>query len=158
MANLISFKDVGVKGFRQGEILSARRTALPIGIKTPVESDPSEGGMFLMHTDIKAQIADNLRNLLLTNWGERLGNYFFGANLMPLVVDYSHKENFDSEAMIRINTAISKWMPFITPVGYESYVDNLNNTYTGIIKLTLIYAVSSLGISNAKMEVTLFVI
>ena len=87
----ISFKDVGVKGFRQEEVLSRNRTVVPIGIKTPVEPDPADQGLFLMHTDIKAQIADNLRNLILTNWGERLGNYFFGANLRPILVDFSSK-------------------------------------------------------------------
>lgn len=154
----ISFKDVGIKGFRQEEVLNRNRTVIPIGIKTPVEEDPSEGGLFLMHTDIKAQIADNLRNLILTNWGERLGNYFFGANLRPLLVDFSSKEDFDSECMVRINTAISRWMPFVTPVAYESVVDQVNNAYTGIVKLILIYSVSSIGLTNGKMEVTLFVI
>lgn len=154
----ISFKDVGIKGFRQSEVLSRNKTVIPIGIKTPVEEDPSEGGLFLMHTDVRAQIADNLRNLILTNWGERLGNYFFGSNLRPLLVDFSSKEDFDQECMVRINTAISRWMPFVTPVAYESFVDNVNNLYTGIVKLVLIYSVSSLGVTNGKLEVTLFVI
>lgn len=155
---VISFKDVGVRGFRQEEVLNRNRTLIPIGIKTPVESDPSENGLFLMHTDVKEQIADNLRNLILTNWGERLGNYSFGANLRPILVDFSSKPDFDQEAMVRINTAISKWMPFITPIGYDSAVDNINNLYTGIVKLTLIYSVASVGITNARLEVSLFVI
>jgi len=154
----ISFKDVGVRGFRQEEVLNRNRTLIPIGIKTPVESDPSENGLFLMHTDVKEQIADNLRNLVLTNWGERLGNYFFGANLRPILVDFSSKADFDQEVMVRINTAISKWMPFITPVAYDSFIDNVNNLYTGIVKVVLIYSVASVGITNARLEVTLFVI
>jgi phage baseplate assembly protein W len=154
----ISFKDVGIKGFKQQDVLNRNKTIQPIGIKTPVEPDPSENGIFLMNTDIKAQVADNLRNLILTNWGERLGNYFLGANLRPLLVDFSSKDDFDQEAMVRINTAISRWMPFVTPVAFESVVDNVNNVYTGIVKLTLIYSVTSLGINNAKLEVTLFVI
>jgi len=154
----ISFKDVGVTGFKQQDVLNKNKTITPIGIKTPVEPDPSQNGLFLMNTDIKAQVADNLRNLILTNWGERLGNYFLGANLRPLLVDFSSKPDFDQEAMIRINTAISKWMPFVTPVAYESYVDQVENRYTGIVKLVLIYSVASLAINNAKLEVTLFVI
>jgi phage baseplate assembly protein W len=154
----ISFKDVGVTGFKQQDVLNRNKTIIPIGIKTPVEPDPSENGIFLMNTDIKAQVADNLRNLILTNWGERLGNYFLGANLRPLLVDFSSKDDFDQDAMVRINTAISRWMPFVTPVAFESVVDNVNNVYTGIVKLTLIYSVTSLGINNAKLEVTLFVI
>lgn len=154
----ISFKDVGLQGFKQQDVLNRNKTLLPIGIKTPVEPDPNGNGMFLMHTDIKEQIADNLRNLILTNWGERLGNYFFGANLRPLLVDFSSKEDFDQEVMLRINTAIARWMPFVTPVAYESFIDYVNNQYTGIVRVMLIYSVSSLGLTNAKMEVTLFVI
>lgn len=154
----ISFKDVGIKGFRQQDVLNKNRTLMPIGIKTPVEEDPSQNGLFLMHTDIKQQIADNLRNLILTNWGERLGNYFYGANLRPILVDFSSKDDFDQEAMIRINTAISKWMPFVTPVAYESFIDNINNISTGIVKIILIYSVSSINLLNAKIEIKLFVI
>lgn len=154
----ISFKNVGVKGFRQEDVLARNKTALPIGIKTPVEFDDSGHGLFAMHTDIKEQIADNLRNLVLTNWGERLGNYFFGANLRPILADFSHKENFDEEAMIRINTAISKYMPFITPVAYESSVSRPDNSPLAKVKLILVYSVTSLGITNAQLEVSLFVI
>jgi len=154
----ISFKDVGIKGFKQQDVLNRNKTLLPIGIRTPVLEDPSQNGLFLMHTDVKEQIADNLRNLILTNWGERLGNYFFGANLRPILVDFSSKDDFDQEAMIRINTAISKWMPFVTPVGYESFIDHESKQSTGIVRLVLIYSVTSVGLINAKMEITLFVI
>ena len=154
----ITFKGVGLNGFKQEDVLQRNKSELPIGIKTPVELDYTNDGLFKMHTSIKDQVADNLRNLILTNWGERLGNYFFGANLRPLLADFSHKDTFDQEAMIRINTAISKWMPFITPIAYESYVDRENNTYTGIVRLTLVYSATSLGITNSAMEVTLYVI
>lgn len=152
----ISFKNVGVKGFRSEEVLNRNQTALPIGIKTPVELGTD--GLFAMHTDIKEQVADNLRNLVLTNWGERLGNYFFGANLRPILADFSHKDDFDQEAMVRINTAISRYMPFVTPVAYESYIEHQTTQYTAICKLMIIYSVVSLGITNAKLEVSLFVI
>lgn len=154
----LSFKNVGIKGFKQEDVLNRNKTLVPIGIKTPVEPDPSENGIFLMHTDIRNQIDDNLRNLILTNWGERLGNYYFGANLRPILVDFSHKEDFDQEAMLRINTAIAKFLPFVTPVAYESFIDRTENGSTGIVRLMLIYSINSLNITNAKMQVSLFVI
>lgn len=154
----LSFKNVGVKGFRSDDVLKRNQTALPIGIKTPVQLDGDGHGLLAMHADIKEQIADNLRNLVLTNWGERLGNYFFGANLRPLLADFSHKDDFDQEAMVRINTAISRYMPFVTPVAYESFIQPQANPSTAICKLMIIYSVVSLGITNAKLEVSLFVI
>jgi phage baseplate assembly protein W len=154
----ISFKNVGVTGFRQEDVLARNKTLLPIGIKTPVQLDGNGHGLLAMHTDIKEQIADNLRNLVLTNWGERLGNYFFGANLKPLLADFSHKENFDEEAMIRINTAISKYMPFVTPVAYDSTVTRFDNLPLPRVRLAIVYAVTSVNITNAQLEVDLFVI
>lgn len=152
----LSFKNVGVKGFKQEEVLNKNRTQLPIGIKTPVQLSPDGQGLFAMHTDIKEQIADNLRNLILTNWGERLGNYFFGSNLRPLLADFSHKDDFDNEAMIRINTAITKYMPFITPMAYESKTYRPVDSPIAKAEIILIYSVEALGITNAALKVNLF--
>lgn len=152
----ISFKDVGIKGFKSDDVLRKNRTIVPIGIKTPIDFDYSGNGLLQMHTEIKDQIADNLRNLILTNWGDRLGNYFFGANLKPLMTDFSHKDDFDNEAMVRINTAITKWMPFVTPVAYESFFDNQNNTSTAINKLILVYSVPNLQLIEQRIEISLF--
>lgn len=154
----ISFKNVGTKGFRQEDVLVRNKTLVPIGIKTPIEMGSDGFGIFVMNTDIKDQIADNLKNLVLTNWGERLGNYFFGANLRPLLADFSHKENFDEEAMVRINTAISKYMPFVTPVAYESKTFKKENSPIPQVKLILIYSITNIGLTNAQLEIDLFVI
>lgn len=153
----ISFKDVGVRTdtFRNDPIVS-NRSQLPIGIKTPLEL---VGGstMFLVHTKLEDQLEDNLRNLLQSNWGERLAIYNFGANLVPLVSEYTNKEDFDTEAMIRINSAITKWMPFISPLGFESRPDVEDNQFTGNIRIFLSYAIPRIGVQNKFLELDLFV-
>jgi len=153
-----SFKDVGIRtDTARQDVLTKNQSQLPIGIKTPLEL---VGGstMFLCHTNISDQIEDNLRNLLLTNWGERLALYNFGANLRPLLTEFTNKEDFETEAMLRINTAISKWMPFVTPIGFDSNPDFEDNKFTGNIKLTLSYSVPNLKISEKIMELSLYVI
>ena len=65
-------------------------------------------GLFEMHFDNRSQVKDNLRNLLQTNWGERIGLYAFGANLNELVGELSSQEDFDSEAMLRIKSTITR--------------------------------------------------
>lgn len=153
-----TFKDVGVRNeVVRNNPLTANRSQLPIGIKTPLEL-VGGSNLFRVHTNIADQIEDNLRNLLLTNWGERLAIYNFGANLRPLLTDYSNKDDFDTEAMIRINTAISKWLPFVTPLGFESFPDLEDNQFTGRIRLFLSYAVPRLNITEKGMELELFVI
>ena len=154
----IDFKDVGVIKQPGLTYHERNRTAKPIGFKTPFEIDLSTNSLFAMHTDVRSQIADNLRNLINTNWGERLGLYDFGANLRPLVTEYSNKENFEGEAAVRINTAISRWMPFITPVNMDSFADLENNEVVGKIKILITYAIPALNVTNDQLEVTLSVI
>lgn len=111
-----------------------------------------------MYTDIKDVVHDNLRNLILTNHGERLIHYDLGANLRPLVAEFSSKDDFDGEAMIRINTAVSKWAPYISLVGFDSRPEFIDNRFTGRIVILLVYSVPQLGIIEKALEVLLFVI
>lgn len=109
-----------------------------------------------MHFQLVEQIEDNFRNLVLTNHGERLMLYDFGANLRPLLTEWSNKEDFDSEAMIRINTASSKYMPFVNLNGYESKPDYRENIFTGIIRMYIHYSVPALNIGDRILEITLY--
>ena len=86
----------------------------PFGIMTPLRHGVDRGGIFEMNYDLGDQITDNLRNLVQTNHGERLGHYDFGANLRPLSLELMGRESFETEAMIRISTATGKYMPFVS--------------------------------------------
>lgn len=154
----LSFKNVGIKKFSVEDTSLPVRLTKPIGIKTPLELDYDGQGLLVMHTNIADQIDDNFRNLILTNWGERIGKYNFGANLRPILCDFSHKENFDNEAMIRINTALTKWMPFISPDNYVSTILHSEKTTTARVNLQIEYSIPSLQITNRNIEVTLFTI
>ena len=81
----------------------------------------------------------------------------FGT-IIGLLTEYSNKEDFDSEAMIRINTAISKWMPFVTPVGFDSKNDLENNDYLAIVKIIMTYSVPNTIIKERLIEINLSVI
>lgn len=152
----LSFKDVGIQQFGVQNNVVASTPLKPIGIKTPLELDEAQStNIFKMHYNSLDQISDNLRNLVLTNHGERLAMYDFGANLRPLLTDYSNKDNFDREAMRRIKTACAKYMPFVSLLGYESRADRRENVYTGIIYILLAYQVSSYP--EQLLEVTLFI-
>ena len=66
-----------------------------------------------MHFDPAAQIKDNFRNLLMTNFGERLGRGDLGANLMSLLYDATDRDSVEAEASRRINLTASKSLPMI---------------------------------------------
>lgn len=158
--SLISFKNVGVKQFATQNILTTPASISPIGIKTPVEFGQNSEGLFAMLTDIRDVVHDNLRNLLLTNHGGRVINFDLGADLQPLVAEFTSKEDFDAEAMIRINTAVSKFMPYVTLVGFDSKPEFIpgQNIFTGRILLFLVYSVPSLNVVERGLELLLFVI
>lgn len=144
-----------------GEIGSARRfkvdtNEIPIGIKTPIELGQGHDGLFAMHTSLKDQIADNFRNLLLTNHGERVGLYNFGANLRELSMERGTDE-FEVECIIRIRDAAAKFMPYIDLQTFESRSnkDLITGLYRTRIRIS--YAVPTLGINKCVTEVVIFV-
>ena len=111
-----------------------------------------------MHYNVADQVHDNLRNLLLTNWGERLGFYEFGANLRELTTEITTVDAFDEAAIARIRDAVTKWMPFVNLKDFVSEIDSQNNEHTGIIRITITYNIPQLGIENKALKLTLFAI
>lgn len=157
MARTINFKSVGITGQRAIDNLDIVPSITPVGIKTPLQIG-NKYGIFEMHLNLTDTLADNLRNLILTNWGERLGLYFFGANLRPLTTEFSSQDYFDSEAVIRIKSAVRQWMPFVELIDYVSDFERFNNVSTAIIGIEISYAIPSLNLMDKKIKVNLHVL
>ena len=152
----ISFKSVG-KTREERLVQQLVQSPTPIGIRTPMRFGNQEG-IFAMHFSLIDQMHDNLRNLILTNWGERLGLYDFGANLRPLTTELVSQDDFDAQAVDRISGAVQRWMPFITLETFESKIDRQNNKNTAVIRLTVTYSIPSLNVFQKALEVTLYAI
>jgi phage baseplate assembly protein W len=151
-----SFKSVGkTKEEQVANTLIVSPT--PIGIKTPLEQN-SNDGFLAMHYSLADQVHDNLRNLILTNWGERVGLYRFGANLRPITTEFVSQDDFDSQAIERISNAVSTWMPFVSLENFVSVVDHTNNKNTAIVRLTVTYSIPAISQPTRALEVTLYVI
>jgi phage baseplate assembly protein W len=156
----LSFKSVGIKNTNP----TLRRTidTHPIGIKTPLQLGRERSGLFDMHFSIADQIHDNLRNLILTNYGERLGNYDYGANLRELTTELSSKEDFDAEAMLRIKGAVKSHLPFVELETFVSKFDRkvLNSGVESVAKIQLMvkYSIPKLRITDRAISVFLYVI
>lgn len=146
-----SFKAVGQlqNVFDDQQTQTVRRT--PIGIKTPVRFDDTSNLLFGMNYDISSQIKDNLKNLLLTNAGERLMLTDFGANLRPLAFELSN-DDVASEAIRRISSTVSKYMPFIELDTFESRIENSENGDTVGVVIRVGYSVPSAGVVNQFVE------
>jgi len=81
-----------------------------IGIVFPIRN--SKDGFFASSSTILEQTKTNLKNLLLTVKGERLGQPEFGSNIYNLLF-----ENFSSDLEAKLSTsirdAISTWLPHV---------------------------------------------
>jgi len=150
-----SFKSVG-KTQEQRLVEKIESTKTPIGIKTPLKLNYGEGEILATYDSLGDTVQDNLKNLLLTNWGERLGLYNFGANLTPLVTEFVSQDDFDNAAIERISTAVSRWMPFVSLENYVSTVDRSNNRFLAKIDIRITYNVPTLGVSNKLLEINLY--
>ena len=132
----------------------------PYGIKTPMVLGDD---IFKMHRDPVSQIADNFRNLVLTNFGERLGRYNFGTNLKALVYEYSNEPNFDSLASQQIIDAAEKFMPVVQIKSVTSEKINTNEknnlNVLGLAKVTLRirYSVPALNSRDLGLEVDFYI-
>lgn len=150
----ISFRSVGVTADKQ--VTNQLTTSpSPVGIVTPLRLGTAES-IFEMTYSLSDQVHDNLRNLLLTNWGERLVLYDFGANLRPLTSEFTTQDDFDAQAVQRISSAVSKWMPYVTLEDFLSQVNRNGNKNTAIIDITVTYSVPALNVSKRALQVTLY--
>lgn len=155
---------MGTFSFKSSGKTQVQRTAettatspIPIGIKTPLQLSETDG-LLAMNFTLAESVQDNLRNLILTNWGERLGHYNLGANLRPLTSEFVSQENFDSQAIERIRAAVGRWMPYIDLEDFSSKVNRVDNKNTAVIDITITYNIPTLNVKNKKLQVTLYVI
>jgi|13_taG_2_1085334.scaffolds.fasta_scaffold00007_13 phage baseplate assembly protein W len=106
---------------------TVEKESKPIGIKTPLEKgNLKDETLFKMHFNILDQIRDNLKNLIMTQKGERLGFPDYGTRLRAV---YSNTSLTDDQiadyASLEIKNVVSKYMPNITlSEFYSSEVDN----------------------------------
>ena len=106
--------------------------------------------------------ADNLRNLILTNHGERLGNYNYGANLRPLLTELVAKDDFDAEAMRRIIMAAKIWMPSIVLNTFNSKIHEIatKDSRSGVaeIQMEIKFVIPALQTEERGILLSMFVV
>jgi phage baseplate assembly protein W len=138
-----------------------------IGLKTPMEFGDDQDNLHKTHKDPVGQIKDNLRNLILTNYGERLGRPSIGADLITLTFRADQIGDFLRLANIKITESVKKYMPFITinDVQYKG----INNTQQQLdsfyiddsiglkkIILNINYNITQINLNNQILQITIF--
>jgi len=102
-----------------------------IGCELPMTY--TSNGFFNRTKTALEQAKSNIKSLLLTNKGERLGNPTFGTNLLSVVFT---QENTDLESRVEeeIRAAMGVWLPFINIVSIETNFSD-DNMSTAIVNL-----------------------
>ena len=122
----------------------------PIGIKTPLEPGyRDQEDLFKMNFDVIEQIKDNLKNLILTQKGERLGFPDFGTDLGVI---YSNTEFTDDQiseiVMSQIKNVVSKYLPSIRLENFYSNKMSIDESGPNDAGNNFSNALGNLNISN----------
>lgn len=150
------FKSSGKTLSKITDDVSLPSTDIPLGIVTPVQLGYGKDGIFMMHRDPKTLIRNNLKDLILTNKGERLMLFDFGGDLRTVLSDYATQEDFDSAAIAKISTVTAKWMPFVELKTFVSNFDEKESDKLNAVKVLITYDVPNLGIFDEVLQVTLY--
>ena len=81
-----------------------------VGLSFPLRSDNNND--FALTKNSLQQARHNLRNLLLTQVGERVGQLEFGSNLRALIFEPDDK-NLPIKIEEEVRRATSRWLPYI---------------------------------------------
>lgn len=111
-----------------------------VGVSLPFTL--GNNGFFAVTYTTKEQVKSDLKNLILTNRGERLMQPEFGCNLRQAIFEQIGTETYD---YIRneIETAISVWLPYIIVDNVDVASDDTskdNNRINVRLDYTLAYA------------------
>lgn len=148
-----SFKNIGTT-VTQLRTATSTVPVFPIGIKTPM-SLGGNGNPYQMHTSVSDQVQDNLRNMILTNYGERLSLYDYGGNLRSILAEYTTDADVETIAMQSIMRTVEKYMPFVSLDTFD--MQNLPSTRNGMAKYQVLinYSVPKIGAANQRIKIIL---
>jgi phage baseplate assembly protein W len=148
-----SFKSIGTTT-QQLRQAATSVPVFPIGIKTPM-SLGGNGNPYQMNTSVPVQVQDNLRNMIMTNYGERLGLYDYGGNLSAVLSEFTTGADVETVAMQSIMRSVEKYMPFVSLDTFD--MQNIPSDRNGYAKYQIIvnYSVPKIGASNQKVKIIL---
>lgn len=133
---------------------NSEKIVLPVGISTPLSFGDGSSDLFRMHTNYDDALADNFRNMIMTNHGERLGHADFGANLRELAFELG-TEGGDSRAIRRISATTRKYMPYISLDSFEPLVLRAENELAKAgVRVT--YSIPNISNKTRVIEVLIY--
>ena len=143
------------------EVINERQ--IPLGIATPITlAQDDKSSLYKMNFDQLEQIRQNLKNMLLTSPGERLGRYNFGAGLRNITFEMiSQNRNFESKIMELMQDAVQRYMPYVslktlTSENIKIETMKINRPLAKLL-LEVNFDVPALNAKNQKIMLVLYI-
>jgi len=159
---MFDFKSSGIKTTDEKfKVKDLEGRIRPIGIATPLEYGNDKSELFKMHVDPIKQIADNLKNLVQTNNGERLGRYDIGCNFKSMLFDRNSQNEGDYEkfALESLQQQVKKYLPLVS-IGKVTFnaeeKDYTDLTSLAKIVVDITFSIPRLRSLDNRIEVILY--
>lgn len=156
------FKSVGEMPDARVNDNSGKITPRNLGFKTPFKNS-GNSDIFDMHQDPREQLKDNLRNLILTNKGERLGMPEYGASLKSISYDLSNRSDYIGIVQKQIVEQTKIYLPAITiqriqvEINDETEMINSNRQGLALLKTTVLFDIPVMRESNLAIQVLMYI-
>jgi len=144
----------GVTPITQRVETQTTSTPRPYGISTPLQVPKTTGETFKT-TSIAEGVIDDFKNMILTNYGERVGRPDFGANLNSLLSERLSQEDWGAKVSNLIRNTTQKYMPYVSINSISSNSLPARNDGFSRVQITIIYSVLALGIQDRRLDLTL---
>lgn len=120
-----------------GSFVDDKDSNVSIGIDLPFRRANSSGGYFATTKTTVEAIKNNIRNLLLTNRGERVFQPLIGLNLRQYLFEQITADVI-FEIQNDIRDTVNLWLPF---VNIENILVNEDNTTSNTIKVKVDFSI-----------------
>ena len=122
-----------------------------IGLALPIK--PDDNNIFSLTKNSFDQVRHNLRNLLLTNVGERVYQPEFGSRLRELCFEQLD-ESLPQRVEDEVRRAVNFWLPYVNIVEVETLTqeDNKSKIFGSVFGFKLIPVTFAPSIFNHKVS------
>ena len=107
-----------------------------IGVGFPLNHNTS--GFFQRTKTALQQTKSNIKNLLLTKKGERLGNPLFGSELFSVIFEL--EGDVESRIEEAVRSSIKRWLPFVNVNKVESKFSDTGDT---ILNIKIVFGINT---------------
>lgn len=128
---------------------------MPIGFTVPFSKTTGSLGYFETTNDNLSAVRENIKSLLLTNWGERPCNYYLGCNMKEFLFENVGDE-LKERIADRIVSQIDKWLPYVViqTLNIFSSVDD-SSVPENMLKISIKFNLSSQPDFSSRVDVLL---